>query len=283
MKFGAHMSIAGGISKALERGASINCEVVQIFVKNNMQWFGKKYTKSEIDAFFKNQELGKFYSVFGHAGYLINIATPVEQMKRKSIKALIQEIKLAESIKLPFLVLHPGSSLGESEETGINNAVDSLNNVIEETQDCRARIAIECTAGQGFCLGHKLEHIAKIYDGLNKPERLAVCLDTAHLFQAGYDISKPEVWSKVLKRLDELVGIEQVVAIHLNDSRTDLGSRIDRHAGIGKGKIGVKGFAHIVNERLFKDLPGCLETPKSADLHEDVENLRILRSLVGKT
>jgi deoxyribonuclease-4 len=280
MKFGAHMSIAGGVSKALERGASINCEVVQIFVKNNMQWFGKEYPESEIDEFLKRRELYGFHSVFGHAGYLINIATPSKRMRQKSIKALVQEIKLAASIRLPFLVLHPGSTLGESEETGIKNAADSLNLVIEETKNCNVRIALECTAGQGFCLGHKLEHIAEIYEKVSEPKRLAMCLDTAHLFQAGFDIAKPEVWSEVLRRLDKLVGIKQVVAIHLNDSRTECGSRIDRHAGIGKGKIGVNGFIHIVNEPLFRDLPGCLETPKSADLHEDVENLRILQSLV---
>lgn len=280
MKFGAHMSIAGGVSKALDRAASINCEVVQIFVKNNMQWFGKKYSKEEILEFNKKRESLGFYAVFGHTGYLINIASPQKQTRQKSIKSLVQEIELAASISLPFLVLHPGSTLGENEETGIKNAVLSLNEVFERTHDYPVRIAIECTAGQGFCLGHRLEHIAEIYERINKPDRLAVCLDTAHLFQAGYDISKPEEWKNVLRRIDKLVGIDQVVSIHLNDSKTELGSRCDRHAGIGKGKIGINGFIHIVNEPLFKDLPGCLETPKSADLHEDVENLRILRSLV---
>lgn len=281
MKFGAHTSIAGGISNALRRGASINCEIIQIFVKNNMQWFSRPYTKTEIDGFFNELKRHNFFLVFGHTGYLINIAAPSgSETREKSIRSLQLEIELAESIGLPFLVLHPGAHLNQGEEKGIEQAIKALNTVFESTENKKVKIAIECTAGQGTCLGHRLEHISEIFSRVKNPERLGVCLDTAHLFQSGYDITKPQKWDAVLKRLDSLVGLKNLLVIHLNDSKTPLGSRVDRHEGIGKGKIGLNAFKHIVNDERLKNIPGCLETPKSPDLHEDVENLAILRSLI---
>ncbi|MGC8886271.1 MAG: deoxyribonuclease IV [Verrucomicrobiia bacterium] len=281
MKFGAHTSIAGGIFNALRRGASIGCEVIQMFVKNNMQWSGRYYTKSEIELFKQEFNKHQFHTVFGHTGYLINIAAPTSSATRdKSIHSLLFEIELADSIGLPFLVLHPGAHLGQGEEKGIEQSALALNTVIKETEGKRVKIAIEVTAGQGTCIGHRLEHIAEIFNRVNDSKRLGVCLDTAHLFQAGYDITTPDNWDKILTKIDSLVGINNLLAIHLNDSKTDFGSRVDRHEGIGKGKIGLKAFKHIVNDPRLSEIPGCLETPKSPDLHEDVENLRILKSLI---
>ncbi|MEW6304143.1 MAG: deoxyribonuclease IV [Verrucomicrobiota bacterium] len=279
MKFGAHMSTSGGVSKAFERGIGIGCDIIQIFVKNNMQWFGKPYAPAELAACANQLASGKIASVFGHAGYLINLAAPPSDNRDKSIKSLIQEINLATDLGLPFLVLHPGAHLGKGDDEGIRHAAAGLDEVFRATKASPVRIALENTAGQGTCLGHRIAHLAALYDQVQRPERLGVCLDTAHFFAAGYDIRTPKGWEKALAEVDSLVGIGQVLAMHLNDSKTDLGSRVDRHAGIGEGKIGREAFRHIVNEPRFHGLPGCLETPKSADMHEDVENLAILRSL----
>ncbi len=280
MKFGAHMSTSGGVWKALERGKSINCDVVQIFVKNNMQWFAKPYDPSAI-AQYTNAFVGcAFSAVFGHAGYLINLASPPCAKRDNSIKSLLQEIGFAADLGLPFLVMHPGAHLEKGTEEGIRQIVAGLNEVFRATQAAPVRIALENTAGQGSCLGCQIRDLSDIYQRVENPDRLALCLDTAHFFEAGYDIRTPAGWDAALKEVDDLIGLDQVLAFHLNDSKTDLGSRVDRHAGIGQGKIGREAFRHIVNDPRVKHLPGCLETPKSDDLHEDVENLAILRELL---
>jgi deoxyribonuclease-4 len=279
MKLGAHMSTGGGVWRALERGISIDCEVVQLFVKNNMQWFGKPHGPSDLALYANQLATQKISHVFGHTGYLINLAAPASENRDKSIKSLIQELHFAAALGLPFLVMHPGAHLGSGEESGLRQAALGLNEVFRATKNLPLRIALENTAGQGSCLGSKNSDLAAIYEQVDQPKRLGVCLDTAHLFEAGFDIRTPRVWKSVLDEVDRLIGIDQVLALHLNDSKTDLGSHADRHAGIGLGKIGRDAFKHIVNEPRFKNVPGCLETPKSADLHEDVENLKILRDL----
>ena len=280
MKFGAHMSTGGGVWRALERGRGIACDVVQIFVKNNMQWFGKSYAPDDLTKYAAEFTGCAFSCVFGHSGYLINLAAQASDNRDKSLKSLTQEIELAASLGLPFLVMHPGAHLEKGEEYGLKQVVNGLNEVFRVTKESPVRIALENTAGQGSCLGHKISHLADIFDRVDRPERLAICFDTAHFFAAGYDIRTPKGWDEAIGEVDKLIGIEQVLAFHLNDSKTDLGSRVDRHAGIGQGKIGREAFRHIVNDSRLAGRPGCLETPKSADLHEDVENLAILRSLV---
>jgi deoxyribonuclease-4 len=280
VKFGAHMSTGGGVWKALQRGIAIRCDIVQIFVKNNMQWFGKPHSLDDLALYANELASQKLTSVFGHAGYLINLGAPASENRDKSVKSLIQEIHFATELGLPFLVFHPGAHLGTGEAAGIKQIVAGLNEVFQATKSSPVRIALENTAGQGTCLGHELKHLAAIYDKVNRPERLGVCLDTAHFFEAGYDLRTPKGWDAAMGEVGELIGLKQVLAFHLNDSKTDLGSRVDRHAGIGEGKIGREAFRHIVNDSRFRDLPGCLETPKSPDMHEDVENLAILRSLV---
>lgn len=280
MKLGAHMSISGGVWRALQRGAGISCEIVQIFVKNNMQWFGTGFSPADLAQYTSELARLKLAAVFGHSGYLINLAAPASANRDKSIQSLIQEVQLATDLGLPFLVLHPGAHLKEGESVGLRRVVEGLNEVFRATKRSSVRIALENTAGQGSCLGYRISHLAEIYDGADAAGRLAVCLDTAHFFAAGYDIRTSKGWDQAIGEVDSLVGAKQIVAFHLNDSKTDLGSRVDRHAGIGQGKIGREAFRHIVNDSRFQDLPGCLETPKSDDLHEDVENLAVLRSLV---
>jgi len=266
----------------LQRGIGIGCDVVQIFVKNNMQWFGKPHPQEDLRLYANELASGKLKAVFGHTGYLINLGAPASDNREKSLKSLIQEIDFATTLGLPFLVLHPGAHLGAGEEAGLKNIVAGLDEALQATKSSPVRIALENTAGQGSCLGSDLRHLARIFEAVKKPERLAVCLDTCHFFAAGYDIRAAKGWHSAIGEVETLIGLKQIVAFHLNDSKTDLGSRVDRHAGIGQGKIGKAAFRHIVNDERFDKHPGCLETPKSDDLHEDVENLAILRALVTK-
>ncbi len=246
-----------------------------------MQWFGKPYTREELQAWSNEVASGKVQIIFGHSGYLINLGGPESENRQKSLRSLKQEIELCTQLGLPFLVMHPGSHLKQGEEAGIRQVISGLDEVFSETVSL-TRIALEVTAGQGTNLGSKLEHLAAIFDGVKEPSRLGVCLDTAHLFAAGFDIRTPEGWDSVLTSLESLIGLSNLLGIHLNDSKVDLGSRVDRHEHIGKGKIGLEPFRHIVNDPRLKGLPGSLETPKSKDCHEDRENLQILRELIKK-
>jgi deoxyribonuclease-4 len=275
------MSTSGGAWKALQRGRGIGCDIVQIFVKNNMQWFGKPPSPDDTAQFARELAADNFACVFGHAGYLINLGAPASGNRDKSIKSLVQEIQFAADFGLPFLVLHPGAHLGKGENQGIRQIAAGLDEVFAATKNFPVRIALENTAGQGTCLGNRLAHLAAIFDRVKKPDRLGLCLDTAHFFAAGYDIRTPAGWDAAIRETGSLLGLKQILAFHLNDSKTDLGSRVDRHEHIGQGKIGRAAFRHIVNDPRFKKHPGCLETPKSEDLHEDVENLAALRSLLN--
>jgi deoxyribonuclease-4 len=280
MKFGAHCSTSGGVWKALERCAAIGGETCQIFVKNNMQWFGKPHAPSDLALYANRLASNKFHTVFGHTGYLINLGGPAGDNRDKSIKSLIQEINFAADLGLPFLVMHPGAHLGSGEEACLKQIVSGLDEAFAATKDSPVRVALENTAGQGTCLGHKIPHLASIFEGVKKPQRLGVCLDTAHFFEAGYDLRTPKGWDDAIAEVDSLIGLKEILAFHLNDSKTDLASRVDRHEHIGKGKIGKEAFRHIVNDSRFKNTPGCLETPKEKEMLEDVENLATLRSLV---
>jgi deoxyribonuclease-4 len=274
------MSTSGGAWRALQRGRSINCEIVQIFVKNNMQWMGKPPSPEILALFANEMSASTFSCVFGHAGYLINLGAPASLNRDRSLESIILEIQIATSLGIPFLVMHPGAHLGAGETAGIKQIVAGLDEVLAATKRSPVRIALENTAGQGSCLGYKMEHLAAIYEGVKRPDRLGICLDTAHLFAAGYDIRTRKGWSKPLGQIEKWMGLKEILAFHLNDSRTALGSRVDRHAHIAKGQIGTEGFRIIVNDTRFKSRPGCLETPKSEDMHEDIENLATLRSLV---
>jgi deoxyribonuclease IV len=278
--FGAHCSTAGGVWTALQRGRSLHCDVIQVFVKNNMQWAGKPFSPEDLALYRKQSAAAKFACVFGHTGYLINLGAAAGENRDRSLISLIQELELARALRLPFLVLHPGAHLGAGEAAGIRQIVAGLDEVFAATKTSRVRIALENTAGQGSCLGNRMEHLAAIFDSVKKPQRLGVCLDTAHLFAAGYDIRTPKGWEAAIGEVASLIGLKQVLAFHLNDSKTGLGSRVDRHEHIGQGKIGHEGFRVIVNDARFRLHPACLETPKSKDLHEDAHNLAALRSLV---
>jgi deoxyribonuclease IV len=277
---GAHMSIGGGVHTAIERGCSINCTAIQMFVKNNMQWFARPLAREEIRAFLEHRQRGELLSVFAHANYLINLAATNPQFHANSIRALSEELTRADQLELPFLVLHPGAHLGAGEEAALEKIVASVNRVFRKISKVRTRIAVETTAGQGSCLGHSFEQIAYIIQNVREPERLCVCLDTAHIFAAGYDIGSEAGIKKTFREFDRVIGLDRLAAIHLNDSKTARGSRVDRHQHIGKGQIGLDAFRFIMRDRRFRKIPKVLETPKGKELHEDVANMKTLRALL---
>jgi deoxyribonuclease-4 len=277
---GAHMSIAGGVHMAIDRACSINCTAMQMFVKNNMQWFARPLTPEEIFLFLEYRQRGQLLSVFAHANYLINLAATNPDFHANSIRALSAELTRADQLDLPFLVLHPGAHLGAGEEAGLAKIIASIDRVFRKTPKIRTRIALETTAGQGSSLGYVFEQIAHIIDNVREPERLTVCLDTAHVFAAGYDIGSEPATRRMFREFDRVVGLNRLAAIHLNDSKTARGSRVDRHEHIGKGKIGLAAFRLIMRDRRLRKIPKVLETPKGKDLREDVENLKTLRALL---
>ena len=276
---GAHMSIRGGVSMAIERACSIRCTAMQVFVKNNMQWFARPLTREEVRSFLDHVQRGELLSVFGHANYLINLATTNPSFHANSIRALAEELVRADQLELPFLVLHPGAHLGAGEEAGLEKIVDSIDEVFRKTSKVKTKIALEITAGQGSCIGHRFEHLAYIIENVREPERLCVCVDTAHLFAAGYDIKSEGLARNTFREFDRIIGPERLVAIHANDSKTECGSRVDRHEHIGKGRIGLPAFRFIMRSPRFRKIPKVLETPKGEDLFEDVINLKTLRAL----
>jgi len=278
---GAHMSIRGGVSMAIERARSIHCTAMQIFVKNNMQWFARPLSRAEIRAFLNHVQRGELLSVFGHANYLINLAATNLQFHANSIRALAEELVRAGQLELPFLVLHPGAHIAAGEEAGLEKIIGSIDEVFGKIPNVRTKIALEITAGQGSCIGHRFEHLAHVIANVREPERLRVCLDTAHLFAAGYDISNESGVRKTFREFDRVIGRDQLVAIHVNDSKTALGSRVDRHEHIGKGQIGLDAFRFVMRSPRFRKIPKVLETPKNKDLCEDVMNLKTLRQLAG--
>ncbi len=276
---GAHMSISGGVHIAIERARSIDCTAMQMFVKNNMQWFARPLTRDEVRAFVEHRQRAELLSIFAHANYLINLAATNPLFHANSIRALSKELASANQLELPFLVLHPGAHRGAGEEAALAKIIASINKVFRKIPKVKTKIALETTAGQGSCVGHRFEHLAHIIDNVREPERLCICLDTAHLFAAGYDIGTESGIRKTFREFDRKIGLDRLVAIHLNDSRTGRGSRVDRHEHIGKGKIGLDAFRFIMRDRRLNKIPKVLETPKGKDLREDVMNLQTLRAL----
>jgi len=267
---------------AIERGCSINCTAIQMFVKNNMQWFARPLMRNEIRAFLEHRQRGNLLSIFAHANYLINLAATNPQFHANSIRALSEELTRGDQLELPFLVLHPGAHLGAGEEAGLKKIVASIDAVFRKVPKVNIRIALETTAGQGSCLGNKFEHLAYIISRVHEPERLCVCLDTAHVFEAGYDIGSESGVRKMFAQFDRAIGLCRLAAIHVNDSKTARDSRVDRHEHIGKGKIGLDAFRFVMRHRRFRKIPKVLETPKGKDLAEDVANLKTLRALADK-
>jgi len=269
------MSIAGGVDKALDRGLSIGCTAIQLFVKNNNQWFSKGLTAVEVKAF---KEKNSIFS-FAHTGYLINLAANNPDNLANSLRSLRQELDLAEELDLPFTVLHPGSHLGQGVDVGLKLVAEHLKELLANTKGYKVKVLLETTAGQGTNLGYKFAHLAEILDLVGQPERMGVCFDTCHAFAAGYELRTIEGYHATWEEFKKTVGLEKLLAFHINDSQGDLGSKKDRHEHIGKGKLGLEAFRLLMNDERFTHLPMVLETPKDPDLKQDVENLKVLRKL----
>jgi len=279
---GSHLSIAGGYYKAARAAAALGMDTVQIFTKNNNQWRGKPLTDAECAEFQKAVREGNLRLPCAHNSYLINLASPSDELRSRSIDAMTIEVERAEALGLAGLVMHPGSSLDGGEEAGLVRVVESLDEVHRRTPGCRVQIWVEATAGQGSNLGHRFEHLATILGGVRESERLGICLDTCHIFAAGYPLKTRSEYDATFQEFDDLVGVGRVRAFHLNDSKKPRGSRVDRHEHLGEGEIGLEPFGWLMNDSRFAELPMYLETKKEDRDGEpmDAVNLRRLRELV---
>lgn len=280
-RLGAHMSIAGGVANALLRGQHIGCDTIQIFTKNNNQWRAKPLTAQEITTYRTHRATTGIWPVVAHDGYLINIASPKRDLYRKSLEALRTEVGRAAALDITLLIMHPGAHLGSGETDGIRRVAEALNTILEEPGNASVTLCLETTAGQGSTLGHRFEQLAAIREQTTQKHRVGVCVDTCHIFAAGYEIRGRRPYERTIRHLDDVIGLAQVKCIHLNDSQREFGSRVDRHAHIGQGHIGVEGFRLLVNDPRFRHLPMILETPKGEDsVASDRRNLALLRTLV---
>ena len=281
--FGSHLSIAGGMHKAVLSAQALRLDTVQVFTKNQQQWKCKPLEPAAIDDWAAHCDAAGFTQTVSHDSYLINLASPDETLWRKSIDLFIEEIRRCDQLGIPYLVTHPGAHMGEGEEKGVARVAAALDIVHQAIPADGVTTCLEITAGQGSSLGYRLEHLSEIIEQVDDPSRLGVCLDTAHLLAAGYDF-RGRKYAGFRKEVEKTVGIERVKVLHLNDSKKDLGTRVDRHEHIGFGFVGDDGFRPIVRDKAFRDIPKILETPKAK--HEDgrewdTVNLERLRGLMG--
>lgn len=281
MLIGAHMSIAGGVSNAPLRGAELGCTAIQIFTKNASQWKAARLTPQEAERFKSNLKNSEILSVVAHDSYLINLASPNPTLLKRSREAFITEMDRCRMLNISYLITHPGSHRGSGEKDGVKRIAESINHIYSKTGNKSPIIALETTAGQGNNLGYRFEQIASVMELLDGANSIAICLDLCHIFAAGYDIRTEVGYQKVMKEFDSVIGMNRLKIIHLNDSRKECGSRIDRHEHIGKGCIGLEGFKFIMNDERFVHLPKLLETPKGPDgkLYDKI-NIARLKSLI---
>lgn len=275
---GAHMSISGGLHLACHRGQEVGCDVIQIFVKNQRQWAAPRMTDEEVGLFKAARKAAGIAAAFAHDTYLINLASPDKGMWKKSLAAFVDEIERCEALGLESLVTHPGSPGEAGEAAGIRNMARGLNETIRRTKGYRTLILLETTAGQGATVGRTFEQLRAILDGVNEPERVAFCLDTQHVFAAGYDLRTPEGYEETMSAFDRAIGLDRIRAFHVNDSKKPLGCRVDRHENIGRGEIGLAAFRCLMRDPRFRKVPKVIETPKEEGM--DPVNLGILREMI---
>jgi deoxyribonuclease-4 len=280
---GAHMSIAGGYHNAVLAALKAGCDTVQLFTKNNNQWRAKELTADDARLFAETLRETGIQTPTAHDCYLINLASPDPAMWKKSIDAFVIEIQRAEALGLEYLVTHPGSHLDCGVDAGLLRVVQALDEAHAQTRDARVQVLLEITAGQGTNLGHRFEHLAAILDQVRDPDRLGICFDTCHAFAAGYPLSTERDYRATVRELDRTVGLKLVKAFHLNDSKRELGSHVDRHEHIGRGCIGLAAFRFLLNDPRFRRTPMYLETPKGTVKGKDLDviNLRTLRRLIS--
>jgi len=279
---GAHFSIANGFHDAVYLAASYHCNALQLFTKNATIWKERTITPAEAARFKAAVAETGIRSISAHTSYLINLASPEPKKHAMSCRALQQELLRAAALGIPHCILHPGAHMDGGEKAGLLKISDSINQIFKETSGIDTSLLLETTAGQGSGLGHTFEQLAQIIDAVEEKERVGICLDTCHIFAAGYDIRTRETYEQTLNNFDAILGLDKLVAIHINDSKKDLGSRVDRHTHIGKGYIGVDAFKMILNDPRLAHVPKLLETAKKeGDIDCDQRNLTLLRSLVS--
>ena len=277
---GAHMSISGGVFNAILAGEELGCTTIQIFTKNNNQWKTRELSQTEVNQFFQDQERTKISPIVGHNGYLINLASPKDDVFTLSKESMLVELQRAERLGLPYLVMHPGSHLATGEKEGLKKIAGAINWLHQKTEGYKVKICLETTAGQGSNLGYKFEQLAEIIEMVKDNQRLGICYDTCHAFAAGYDMGTKKAYQNTFKEFDKVIGLSRLKAMHLNDAVKDLDSRVDRHTHIGEGKIGLEGFRLLMNDERWEKIPKILETPKEGGTAKDIKNLRVLRNLV---
>jgi deoxyribonuclease-4 len=275
---GAHMSIAGGFEKAIERGESIGCTAIQIFSKSNRQWFAKPINDTQADSFKAALKNSFIESIIIHASYLINLGSPDKTILHKSTKALIEELERAEQLGIKYVVLHPGAHLNSGENICLDHIADTLNNILDSTPRSTA-LLLEIMAGQGSSVCYTFEQLATLYNQSSHKKRIGICFDTCHAFAAGYDFRTENTYEKLWKEFDTILGLDLLKAMHINDSKKPLGSRIDRHEEIGDGLIGLTGFKLLFNDPRFFNVPKILETPHD-NLTHYLKNMQLIVQLI---
>ena len=283
---GAHMSIAGGLEKAFFRGQRAKCDVIQIFSRNASRWESRPLADESVKAFKKAQEITSIGAIAVHNSYLINLASSSQKIRRKSFSALLEEVRRAAILGIPYVVIHPGSHVGEGEAKGIKRVVDALKRLHDKTREAPVALLIETTAGQGTNIGYRFEHLAEMINIKSGDDWLGVCLDTCHVFAAGYDFRTKDKYNSMISDFDRVIGIERLKLVHLNDSKKDLGSRVDRHEHLGRGFIGLKAFSFFLRDTRLKNRPFVIETPKGKDengVDWDVRNIDLLKHMMEKT
>jgi deoxyribonuclease-4 len=276
------MSIAGGYQNAVLAAQKHGCPALQLFTKNSNQWQGKELTVGEVHAFRRARKEAGIRIALAHDSYLINLASPDPELCRKSVEAFVVEMERAERLGLNYLVMHPGSPCDENVTAGLKRVAAALDEAHGRCPAFRVQVLLETTAGQGYSLGHRFEHLAGILERVRDPDRLGVCFDTCHVFAAGYALAPEKECRATMREFNRVIGLTRLRAFHLNDSLKPLGSRVDRHAHIGKGHMGLEPFRQLVNDRRFRKHPMVLETPKEDGDNENMDavNLKALRELV---
>ncbi len=278
---GAHESVGGGLYRAFDHISKVGGESLQIFTRNQRQWKASPLSEEEVRQFRDRWEEAGNIPVASHASYLINLGSGKEEQAAKSVVSFMQELRRCDQLGIPWVVIHPGSHGGDGVEAGLENITRHLDTVFEATGDApKVKVLLETTAGQGTGLGSRFEELSWIINRSKFSDRLGVCLDTCHIFAAGYDFRTPHTYKETISQIEQTIGLDRVNFFHLNDSKKDFGSKVDRHEHIGEGKIGLEGFRLLLNDFRFAYHPMTLETPKGKNLEEDRVNLAKLRSLL---